>query len=128
MDDFQPWPKEETGVYVVSRLPWEREPTTASDILYVGSNSQNPELFLRRVGDLIIDMLGFWGHQVNSGHHAGGQTLWLHCYENKINPLDLFLGWQHRIPCARCAELESYLALSPRLAKKTPARCHEHQS
>ncbi len=126
MDNTQEWPKEEAGVYVVSRRPWKGEPVAESGILYIGSNSKNPEHFLKRIGDLIIDMLGFWGEKANSGHHSGGQTLWLYCRNNQVHPLDLYLGWKHGIPCARCAEGENYYALKPSENKKSPPRCHEH--
>jgi hypothetical protein len=128
MDNAQPWPQEEAGVYVVSLQPWEKEPTETSGILYVGSNTKNPELFLKRVGDLIIDMLGFWGDKENSGHHSGGRTLYNYCRKERIHPLDLFLGWQQGITCARCAENDSYWTLKPMESKKAPARCFEHQT
>src|ERR1700693_5122467 len=84
IDDDQPWPPEKKGVYVVSLQPWDSHPTKQGGILYVGGNSAESGRFLRRVGDLIIDMLGFFDSE--GGHSSGGQSLWNHCNQKSINP------------------------------------------
>jgi hypothetical protein len=111
-------------VYVVSNLTWRGQPTKESDVLYVGSNTGESDRFITRIGDLIADMLGFWGQQ--TGHHSGGMRLWEYCHKNRINPLDLFLGWQVERPCVRCAEYDIFTALAPKLNRKRPARCSAH--
>jgi hypothetical protein len=120
MDDRQPWPPEANGVYVVSERRWRGVPTKRAGILYAGGNTGNSPRFLTRVGDLIADMLGFWWH------HSGGQSLYKHCKEKGIHPLDLYLGWVEGIRCPRCAEAEVYRALAPLRSEKVPARCQVH--
>src|SRR5207302_830702 len=67
----------------------KRRSTSASsanvdgDVLYVGGNTGDSDRFITRVGDLIADMLGFWGEQ--TGHHSGGIRLWEYCHKNRIN-------------------------------------------
>jgi hypothetical protein len=125
VDDDQAWPPQRGGVYVVSSLVWRGQPSTTDDLLYVGGNTGESDRFITRIGDLIADMLGFWGDQ--TGHHSGGIRLWEYCRENRINPLDLFLGWQVERPCVRCAEYDLFVALAPKLNRKRPARCSVHQ-
>jgi hypothetical protein len=124
VDDHQVWPPERGGVYVVSSLAWVGQPTKESDVLYVGSNTGESDRFITRIGDLIADMLGFWGN--NTGHHSGGTRLWEYCRENRINPLDLFLGWQIERPCVRCGEYDLFSSLIPKLTRKRPGRCGVH--
>src|SRR5262245_28676742 len=85
IDEDQVWPPESGGVYVVSLRRWNGRPTKQCDVLYVGSNTGASNRFITRIGDLIADMLGFWGEQ--TGHHSGGQSLWKYCREHGINPL-----------------------------------------
>lgn len=120
MNPGQPWPPESNGVYVVSMRSWQKAPCKESEVLYVGGNTSTSSLFLTRVGSLIADMLGFWWH------HSGGQSLYKHCEENGIHPLDLYLGWVERVACGRCAEAEIHRALQPLLCKKLPAGCKNH--
>jgi len=124
IDDDQVWPPDSGGVYVVSSLAWNGQPTKEDDVLYVGSSTGKSDRFITRIGDLIADMLGFWGEQ--TGHHSGGIRLWEYCHENRINPLDLFLGWQVERPCVRCGEYDLFITLAPKLNRKRPARCSVH--
>ena len=121
LDDAQPWPPVNNGVYVVSQDSWRGFPKRKARILYVGGNTGKSPRFLTRVGDLIADMLGFWWHS------SGGQSLYMYCKENGLHPLDLYLGWAEGVPCSRCAETEVYWALGPpELCKKVPAGCKVH--
>lgn len=122
MNADHPWPPENDGVYIVSGFPWIRIPTKDSDILYSGGNTSNSPLFLTRVGSLIADMLGFWWH------HSGGQSIYDYCKEQRLHPLDLYLGWVEGVPCRRCAEREVYAALGRGLCKRAPARCRVHST
>jgi hypothetical protein len=124
MTDSQPWPPDSNGVYVVSSAPWIEVPKRGESILYAGSNSSQSALFVVRVGSLIADMLGFFTEL--RGHHSGGQSLWKHCRDEGLHPLDLFLGWVDGIRCSRCAEAEVHGELSPLLSKIGPARCKIH--
>jgi hypothetical protein len=123
MDPKQKWPPEKKGVHVISLRGWRGTPKKQAGILYVGGNTSNSALFLTRVGSLIADMLGFWWH------HSGGQSLWKHCRDHGLHPLDLYLGWAENVSCPRCAEREVYDALDPELGKKVPAQCRvDHSS
>jgi hypothetical protein len=98
MSEDQQWPPESNGVYVVSIRGWRGTPKKRAGVLYVGGNTSKSPLFLTRVGSLIADMLGFWWH------HSGGQSLWKHCRDHGLHPLDLYLGWVEGFACPRCAE------------------------
>ena len=117
----QPMPPEADGVYVVSLKQWTTQPTANDGILYVGGNTGKSKRFRTRVGDLVADMLGFYGSE--TGHHSGGQTLCTHCREKGINPLNLWLGWRDRVACRRCAEIELFDALKPIKNKSRPSKC-----
>ncbi|HEV3260942.1 MAG TPA: hypothetical protein VG013_29085 [Gemmataceae bacterium] len=123
LDDAQPWPPEDTGIYVVSELAWQVCPSQQARVLYVGGNPNNPVELRNLIGLLLKDMFGFWGDV--TGSHSGGQTLWCYCHENTISPLNLYLGWAVGISCSRCAENTFYDLLQPSLNKKRPARCSE---
>jgi hypothetical protein len=125
IDPAQEWPPEATGVYVVSHDSWDGEPTINSRVLYVGGNPNSPIQFRNRVGFLIKDMLGFWG-DIAYGSHSGGQSIWNWCFDNRINPLDLYLGWNTGIECGRCTEMDLYIRFQPLLSRKAPARCTGH--
>jgi hypothetical protein len=121
-----PWPPEHNGVYVISRRTWVGKPSKDSMPLYVGSTTGQSKRFCTRVGDLIADMLGFYGDY--TGHHSGGESLHEFCRKNRINPLDLFLGWAEKCSCLRCAETIVFKRLSPKLNKKSPPICIEHKN
>ncbi|MCB2185670.1 MAG: hypothetical protein KQJ78_04590 [Deltaproteobacteria bacterium] len=124
--DNQEWPRETKGVYLVSQNGWRDEPKLTSVVLYVGSNTGNSDRFRTRIGDLIADMFGFYGRQ--TGHHSGGANLWYFCYENSINPLDLYLGWKNYVHCALCEENKLYDQFQSKhlLNKKRPSECKGH--
>jgi hypothetical protein len=123
-DPGQVRPPEAAGVYVVTKLPWDRHPTMDSHVLYVGGNSMDGKQFRNRIGLLIKDMLGFWGDL--TGSHSGGIRLHIYCKEHRVNPLDLYFGWIAIVPCGRCAEGYFFERLQPELCKKRPGRCNVH--
>jgi hypothetical protein len=120
----QVWPPEEGGVYLISRAAWQGQPDDAAGVLYVGGNTGVSARFRTRIGDLIADLLGFWGDE--TGHHSGGIRMWQYCYDNKINSLDLYLAWQDDLECPRCAEFTLYNELHPPLNRRHPNRCTKH--
>jgi hypothetical protein len=124
MDDSQPWPKEQPGIYVVTLRAWQGQPIGESEPLYVGGNPQNPKHLLNRTGFLIKDMLGFFGEE--TGSHSGGQSLWFYCRENGIHPLDLYLAWAENVTCSRCSEVLYYEKLTPSFNHNRPASCKVH--
>jgi hypothetical protein len=124
INDNQEWPPDHNGVYVISKENWQDEPSQNCFPLYAGGTTGKSKRFSTRIGDLIADMLGFFND--DTGHHSGGQTLHEFCYQNKINPLDLYIGWAGNCNCFRCAEVELVKNLSPKLNKKAPARCPKH--
>jgi len=124
IEDGHDWPPEHSGVYVVSVKRWRGQPTRRSGVLYIGGNTGRSDRFRTRIGDLLADMLGFFGQ--STGHHSGGQSLWTWCVENRVNPLDLYLGWRTGVRCKRCAEARLFRDLQPLLNKHRPSRCAEH--
>ncbi len=125
LDDAQDWPPERLGVYLVSRRAWRGAPTTACEPLYVGSTTGRSARFRTRMGDLLIDMFGFYGD--TTGHSSGGQSLWAWCYAQKVGPGDLFIGWYTaEAMCTRCEENRWFKGLSPLLNKKPPPACSGH--
>ena len=46
--------------------------------------------FRTRVGDLLIDALGFYTPE--TGHSSGGKHLHEWCQQNHLNPLDLYIA------------------------------------
>jgi hypothetical protein len=123
-----PRPPLEPSVYIVSRLPWQTEPTLASQPLYVGGLLNDWPRFRTRIGDLVADMFGFFGEVGKKGHHSGGQSLHRYCIEKGLSPRDLYIGWAKNIECHRCAEIAVYDRLSPLLNKNRPAACEIHGS
>ena len=108
------------SVYLVSRKLWKKRPSLDCVPLYVGSNTRKSRLFRRRVGDLIADMFGFWGHS------SGGQSLYGYCRDNNLNPKSLYIGWLEKCGCDRCAENYVYKELSPQLNRIKPPECGQH--
>ncbi len=131
----QQWPPKANGVYIISKRLWRTKPNTNSEILYVGGNTGKSERFVTRIGDLMADLFGFYGG--NTGHHSGGQSINKYCHENKIHPLNLFLGWKKYLispeskssapsNCSRCQEVLLHADLSPKLNKNKPSKCKWH--
>lgn len=123
-----PRPPLEPSVYLVSRIPWQGEPTVACVPLYAGGLLSNWPRFRTRIGDLIADMFGFFGEVGKKGHHSGGQSIFRYCIANGINPRHLYIGWVQNVSCHRCAEIALYEKLSPKLNKKRPPGCQIHGS
>jgi hypothetical protein len=121
----QAWPPEKNGVYVVSERAWRVVPMKEAGILYTGGNTSASPRFLVRVGELITDLLGFFTD--THGRHSGGASLWFHCRDNNLHPLDLYLGWAEGVPCPRCSECEVYRTLEPLLCRRKPAACKVHR-
>ena len=121
---LHPRPPEANGVYVISKNPWNGQPTRDCIPLYVGSNTGKSKRFRTRIGDLIADMFGFFGD--DTGHHSGGQSLHAYCKENHLNPKKLYIGWVEKCSCVRCMENRVYDQLKPLLNKNRPTRCKEH--
>ncbi|MBA7677076.1 hypothetical protein ES703_85324 [subsurface metagenome] len=119
-----PRPPEANRVYVISKSPWNKQPTRDCTPLYVGSNTGKSKRFRTRIGDLIADMFGFFGD--DTGHHSGGQSLHEYCKRHRLNPKDLYIGWVEKCSCVRCAENKVYDQLKPLLNKNRPTRCKEH--
>ncbi len=115
---------EAESVYVVSRKRWQQAPTPSCDPLYVGSNTGRSARFRTRIGDLIADLLGFFGN--TTGHSSGGQSLHAFCRENDLHPHELFIGWLCECSCPRCTEYALVEQLHPRLNKVRPPRCKVH--
>ncbi len=125
IEDGHDWPPERLGVYLVSRKRWRGNPKGKCEPLYVGSTTGRSARFCTRVGDLIIDMFGFYGD--STGHSSGGQSLWAWCHDHGVQPGDLYLGW-YTAPdiCPRCEETRWYETLAPSLNKISPPRCLQH--
>lgn len=102
-----------TSAYIVTLNKWKGQPVADSFPLYAGGNSKNTDRFRTRVGDLIADMLGFYGG--GTGHHSGGKALHAWCQSQLLNPLDLYISWVIKSPCFRCAEIELYEKFKPSL-------------
>ena len=127
-DNDIPRPPLEPSVYIVSRSPWQGEPTPACGPLYAGGLVSPGHRFRTRIGDLVADMFGFFGDTGKKGHHSGGQSLYSYCREHQISPRTLYIGWAAHTPCHRCAEIALYELLSPELNKKRPPDCLVHAS
>jgi hypothetical protein len=112
------------SVYLISGKPWKNSPDHSCDPLYVGGNTGKSERFRTRVGDLIADMFGFYN--ADRGHSSGGQSLHAYCKKENINPKELHIGWLHHSDCRRCAEVEWFERLQPKLNKKRPSKCKTH--
>lgn len=117
-------PPTDRGVYIISRKSWHNKPTSDCEPLYIGSNTGGSKRFRTRVGDLIADMFGFFSSE--TGHHSGGQSLFLFCKKNNVNPKDLYIGWIKNCNCVRCAENEIYERFRPSLNRNRPAQCKKH--
>ena len=113
-------PPKSASVYVVSNHQWKQSPSLDSIPLYVGGNTGKSRQFRRRVGDLIADIFGFWGHS------SGGQSLYRYCEDNKLNPKNLYVGWLKYCGCDRCTENYLYDDLKPKLNKIKPPACKKH--
>lgn len=127
MDDEHDWPPDQLGVYLVSEKPWKGKPKKGCKPLYVGSTTGRSARFCTRVGDLLIDMYGFFGDW--TGHHSGGQNIWRWCRDNNVHPGDLYIGWYTADGmCPQCEETRWYDILEPVLNRKRPPRCKKtHQ-
>lgn len=117
-------PGEVGAVYVITQRRWRSRPTRKSGVLYVGGNTGSSKRFRTRIGDLIADAFGFFCGE--TGHHSGGQSLWHWCQQHRVNPMELYIGWQTRAACNRCAEVKAYDLLQPCLNKNRPPKCTEH--
>ena len=83
------WPPDRGSAYLVTHHHWDGNPTQASVPLYVGGITGNSHRFRTRVGDLLADMLGFYGSDIGNGHHSGGRSLHGWALQNQIKLLDL---------------------------------------
>lgn len=135
LSKLQEWPPKANGVYVVSKKNWRGEPKITGQILYVGGNTGKSERFTTRVGDLIADMFGFYDGK--TGHHSGGQSINNYCANEKLSPLNLYLGWKKYLihpeskssspsNCPRCQEIQIWKDLNPLLNKNKPSKCKWH--
>lgn len=125
MSQNQPWPEERAGVYLVTEKLWHGEPTPKCKPLYVGTNTKNPTRFLQRFGELVKDMLGFFGEV--AGNHPGGWKIYRYCEEKQLHPLDLYVGWINGITCTRCGENYYYDRLKPTINARRSSRCLVHK-
>lgn len=115
----------ETGsAYLVTRRRWASMPSARCQALYVGGITGGSARFRTRLGDLVADMFGFFG--ATTGHHSGGQSLYLWCKRNRVNPMRLYIAWVDRTQCHRCLEVALVTELNPVLNRKAPARCKIH--
>jgi hypothetical protein len=114
------------GVYLVSRLPWKDTPTRDCQPLYVGSITGKSNRFWARLGDTIIDTLGFFNPD-GPGHSSGGKSLNQYCMDNLLKPWeDLYFAWVE-CECHRCLEVDLELELSPQLNHNRPPYCSMHK-
>jgi hypothetical protein len=119
------WPPERLGVYLVTRHHWKGTPSAKAEPLYVGSTTGRSARFATRVGDLIIDMFGFFG--TATGHSSGGQSLWKWSAQNGTQPGELYLAWFTACDmCPRCEEVRWWKKLNPSLNRKAPPKCTQH--
>jgi hypothetical protein len=114
------------AIYVVSLKRWQGRPGPACMPLYVGGMTGKSKRFRTRIGDVLIDLLGFHGGK--TGHSSGGRSLDRYCAQHGINRLNLWVGWAANVRCGRCAEIEEHKRLAPRLNKIKPPRCGAHDS
>jgi len=114
------WPPARPGVYVVSSQPWTGRPVEGV-VLYTGATKN----LLDRMGNLIRDVLGFYGPVEDApdewvGKHSGAQTLWQYCRDRGEPVGDLVIGWAATAsPCQWCMEKEVAGLLKPTLNKRT---------
>jgi hypothetical protein len=70
-----PWPPSRPGVYVVTERLWMGRPSAQTGVLYTGGTKN----LLDRIGNLIRDVLGFFGEVEGGpgwvGKHSGAQSL-----------------------------------------------------
>jgi len=110
-------PPERKGVYIITQMKWKNFPTKKCKPLYVGSGGN----LLKRIGDTIIDALGFIGHS------SGGQSIYNYCKKKNINPQNLYIAWTINCHCHQCDELRIFEDLKPLLNKIKPAKCSQHE-
>lgn len=112
-------PPDSRSVYLITLHDWQNSPDIASHPLYVGGN-KNPDLFSKRVGEVIAAALGF------DVYHSGGRKLYQWCKNSQINPIDLYISWAMNVKCHRCAEINIYHEMKhygTLLNKYKPTRC-----
>jgi len=125
IDPEQPWPPADGILYFVSRRIWDGTPSPACEPLYVGGLTGRSERMTTRVGDLVADLLGFFGG--GTGHHSGGQRLYEWCLEHAVHPLELHVGWlEDPAACRRCTEVEWNARLTPAFNAVAPPACRDH--
>jgi len=112
------------GIYLVSMREWRLEPGPDSRPLYLGGLTGKSRRFRTRVGDLLIDLLGFYDR--DTGHSSGGQSLDAFCARTGTERHNLWVGWATGLKCGRCAEVDLYLRLRPSENKNRPPRCDTH--
>src|SRR5688572_4937405 len=98
------WPPNKGSAYVITQHAWKSAPTKESRLLYVGGITGKSDRFRTRIGDLIIDALGFYHESGSPGHSSGGQSINRWCKVKKIHPLDLHIAWVQGHVCHRCLE------------------------
>ena len=114
------FPPDRGSAYLVSLRRWRQYPKFSSVPLYVGGITGQSDRFRTRIGDLIADMFGYFGH------HTGGRSLHDWCKESQVHPLDLYIGWVDIGPCHRCLEEELWREMRPILNRRTPPACRLH--
>ena len=114
-----PWPGEVPGIYFVSERAWHGVPIQECGPLWVGKTS----VLLRRMGELLSDMLGFFGNR--TGRNPGGWKVWYHCEKQGLHPLDLFIAWTVDPVCPSCEERVVDRLLRPILNDRRPG-CQLH--
>lgn len=132
-------PPPSAGVYVITRQPWTSAPDATSQPLYVGGNTSTEARFRTRVGDLLIDLAGYYSSPDEArtlgmqprGHHSGAQTIREWCHSNGVQPHALYVGWATRPDwCGRCAEVDLYRAWKPlgflECNRIPPTACKQH--
>lgn len=123
--DSLPKPPESHSIYVISKLPWTKRPSIECLPLYVGSTTGRSPRFRTRIGDVIVDMFGFF--QWDSGHSSGGISLHNYCKRNSLSPKKLYIGWLEKCGCTRCAEYYFWRDLQPELNRNRPPVCQQHK-
>ena len=124
IDETHPKPPESGSAYVVTVKTWHSEPDASCLPLYVGGTTGKGARFRTRIGDLIADLLGFYGSE--TGHHSGGQSLHKWCKQHSVDPLSLSIAWVKGAACHRCLEVNLVAGLSPSLNRKAPPGCRIH--
>jgi hypothetical protein len=101
-----PLPPEDPGVYVVTELSWNGDPSVSAGVLWVGASGvrtpQSKAGLRGRIGNLVSSLCGFHGGY--AGLHAGGVSIsQSHCLASPgHSPLEVFIAWRvmHRAPPA----------------------------